>query len=149
MLQLERAVVDRLGGLDALAAAVAEHLAALDAHRLTVGVAAPVPPPIVADIIAAGGMEAVELVDTPAAPAPARGILSLDFRRRFTPAERAAITLAASRAMDEGDATLQVWLDDCNAAGTIDLDAPEVSGALDLLVAAGLLSEERKEAVLA
>lgn len=145
MLQLERAVVDRLGGLDTLAAAVAEHLAALDAHRLTVGVAAPVPPPIVADIIAAGGMEAVELIDTPAA----RGIPSLDFRRRFTPAERAAITLAASRAMDEGDAMLQVWLDDCNAAGTIDLDAPEVSGALDLLVAAGLLSEERKEAVLA
>lgn len=148
-MQIERATVEHLGGVDAIAAAVAEHLAALDAHRFTIGVPAPIAAPIVEDIIRGGGMAAVEIVDTPAAPPPSRAVTALEFRRRFTDAERAAITLAASRGLEQGDPTLQIWLDDLAAAGTVNLDAAEVSTALDMLVTTGLLAAERLAEVLA
>jgi hypothetical protein len=78
-----------------------------------------------------------------------RTVPALAFRRRFTPEERAAITLAASRALEANDATLQVWLDDLNSAAEVHLDTPEIAAALDMLVANGLLAPERKVALLA
>ena len=77
-----------------------------------------------------------------------RTLPALAFRRRFTPKERAVITLAASRAMEADDATLQVWLDDLNSAGEIDLDHPEIAAALDMLAAGGLLAPDRKAELL-
>jgi hypothetical protein len=86
----------------------------------------------------------------PAADIPMRATLSaLAFRRRFTPEERAAITLAASRALDSGDATLQVWLDDLNSATDVWLDSPEIAEVLDMLETKGLLAPGRKAAILA
>jgi hypothetical protein len=82
------------------------------------------------------------------APLP-RTLPALAFRRRFTPEERAAITLAASRKLEAGDATLQVWLDDLNSAAEVRLDNPEIAEALDMLVDAGLLAPERKAVLLA
>ena len=78
-----------------------------------------------------------------------RSLPALAFRRRFTPEERAAITLAASRGLEAGDATLQVWLDDLNSATEVRLDNPEIADALDMLVEAGLLAPERKAVLLA
>lgn len=148
-MQIERAVIDQLGGVDAIAAAVAEHLAAIDAHRFTVGVPAPIAAPIVDDILRGGGMAALEIIDTPAAPPPRRAVTALEFRRRFTDAERAAITLAASRGLEQGDPTLQIWLDDLAAAGEVNLDAAEVATGLGLLVTSGLLAPERVAEILA
>ncbi len=78
-----------------------------------------------------------------------RTVPALAFRRRFTPEERAAITLAASRALEANDATLQVWLDDLNSAAEVHLDTPEIAAALDMLAANGLLAPERKVVLLA
>lgn len=78
-----------------------------------------------------------------------RTVPTLAFRRRFTPEERAAITLAASRKLEAGDATLQVWLDDLNSATEVRLDNPEIADALDMLVEAGLLAPDRKAVLLA
>ena len=77
-----------------------------------------------------------------------RTLPALAFRRRFTPKERAAITLAASRALEAGDATLQVWLDDLSSAAELDLDHPEIATALDMLLAGGLLAPDRKAELL-
>jgi len=85
----------------------------------------------------------------PAADPPPRTISTLAFRRRFAVKEMAAITLAASRAMAAGDATLQVAIDDLNSASEVHLDNPEIIGGLDMLVASGLIDAERKAALLA
>jgi hypothetical protein len=82
------------------------------------------------------------------APLP-RSVSALGFRRRFTPEERAAITLAASRGLEAGDATLQVWLDDLNSAVEVHLDNPEIADALDMLVDRGLLAAPRRAELLA
>ena len=78
-----------------------------------------------------------------------RTLPAFAFRRRFTPKERAVITLAASRALEAGDATLQVWLDDLSSAVENDLDHTEIDAALDMLAAAGLLAPSRKAELLA
>ena len=82
-------------------------------------------------------------------PAPIRVITPREFRQRFTNDERAAITLAASVALAAGDPTLQVWLDDLSASQVVELDHPEVAAGLDGLVVAGLISTERRAAILA
>ena len=76
-------------------------------------------------------------------------IPALAFRRRFTAEERAAFTLAASRALEAGDPTLQVALDDMNAAQAIDLLDPLVAGMLQQLVQLGLLAPDRPAQILA
>lgn len=151
---IERALIDECGGQDALATAVAELAEAWERHAFTVGVAAPAAPPLVEAIWRAGGMEAVEIVepppfDPPPRPPSARAIPALAFRRRFTGDERAAITLAASRGLERGDATLQLWIDDLNATDGVDLDHAEVIEVVTALVQAGLLDAERVAAILA
>jgi len=94
--------------------------------------------------------ETQTLRDTPLADIPPpRTISTLAFRRRFAAKELAAITLAASRALAAGDATLQVAIDDLNSASEVHLDNPEIAGGLDMLVASGLIAAERKAALLA
>ncbi len=154
-MRIDRALIDECGGHDAVAAAVADLATSWEQHAFTVGVPAPSAPPLIEAIWRAGGMDAIEIIEpTPPEPAPptptadVRTITSLAFRRRFTPEERASITLAASRGLEQGDATLQLWLDDVNAADGVNLDHAEVSEGLHGLVQAGLLAPERVAAIL-
>ena len=133
---------------------MAEYNAAVERHRFTLGEAAPTAPDIVMMIARAGGMDALTIVDPPPdeiarAPLEPRSITALDFRRRLTPAERSAITLAASRGLEQGDATLQLWIDDLNSALAIPLDSDEVAQGLAGLVALGLLDAGRIADILA
>jgi hypothetical protein len=88
-------------------------------------------------------------VPPPPEPARKRIIPPLEFRRRLVADERASITLAASRGLEQGDATLQLWLDDLNSATEVDLDSPVLRQGLDLLVHAGLLPPARIGELLA
>ncbi|MCX8003357.1 MAG: hypothetical protein N2688_00115 [Burkholderiaceae bacterium] len=77
-------------------------------------------------------------------PASPRVIAPLEFLLRFTFAERAAIRAAAAVSPELAD-----WIDRARFAREIDLDSPLTAAGLDALVAAGLLTVERKAAVLA
>jgi hypothetical protein len=94
-------------------------------------------------VLSTGSIEGAAPFVPPKVPLTAR-----EFRMRFTVEERGAITLAASRGLEAGDPTLQVWLDDLSAAQTVDLDHPEIAAGLDGLVVAGLISKERRAAIL-
>jgi hypothetical protein len=87
-------------------------------------------------------------VDDTAPPVP-RLVTPRDFRNRFTTEERGVMTLAASRMMEGGDPGLQVFLDDLSAAHAVDLDHPEVVAGMDAIVAAGLITRTRANAILA
>lgn len=87
-------------------------------------------------------------------PPPARvapPVSASDFAGRFTDAERGAITLAASRALEVDDPTLQLWLDDLSRAKEVHLDSPKVLAGLNYLVehAIGGITQERIDAILA
>jgi hypothetical protein len=149
-MRIESSAITALGGKDAVAARVEAFRHALDVHRFTVGVPAPAEDPLIDAITRAGGMDSVEIIDTPdAPPASARTVSAFAFRRRFTQAERAAITLAASQALDAGDATLQVWLDDLSSTQAVELDNPELAAGLALLVEHKVIDEARVAEVLA
>lgn len=78
----------------------------------------------------------------PAAPKP-KEITALAFMDRFTPDERAAIR-AAARNSD----ALADWIDRFRAARTIGLEDARTIAGLDAVVSAGLLTAERKAAIL-
>jgi hypothetical protein len=78
------------------------------------------------------------------APAARRIIPPLEFLQRFTAAERTTIRAAAAASPELAD-----WIDQARFAREIDLDAPTTAAGLDALVAAGLLTAERRAAVLA
>ena len=91
----------------------------------------------------------------PAEPTQPPGPLSvLDFRRRFTLHEKAAIEFAAldnpAAPIEERQqaALLRACLADQAAAQFIDLADPSTIAGVQLLVQAGLLSEERGQQVL-
>lgn len=147
-MRIDFAVVEQFGGAEALAERVGTFIAAREHHRFTVGEPAPTEDALVEAIVAAGGMLAVEILPPPDAPPAPRNVSPFAFRRRFTMEERAAITLAASRALEAGDATLQVWLDDVNSAQWIELDNPELRGGLEMIAEAGLIAADRLEALL-
>lgn len=84
----------------------------------------------------------------PPAP-PIRMITPLAFRRRIGPERRAAITLAASQAMQAGDATIQTWLDDLAASRVVDLDDPELLAGVAVLLGADLITAAERDALLA
>lgn len=86
-------------------------------------------------------------VEEPATPVP-QMITPREFRLRFTLAERAALTLAASQALLQGDPSLQVFLDDLSAAQTVDLAHPEILAGMDAIVAADLISRSRADEIL-
>ena len=85
----------------------------------------------------------------PAPPPPRRRLSALAFRRRLSPARRAAGTRAARPELGGGDATLQVWLDDLNAAGEVTLDDPETVAGVAAVLAAGLITTAERDALLA
>jgi len=75
---------------------------------------------------------------------PARRIIPpLEFLLRFTAAERTAIRAAASASPELAD-----WIDQARFAREIDLDAPTTAAGLDALVAAGLLTADRRAAMV-
>jgi hypothetical protein len=76
-------------------------------------------------------------------PRPPRHMAPLAFRRLFTDAERLAIHTAA-----QANAAVAVWVMDGAAAQVINLDDPATIAALDALVAAGLLTAARRDAIL-
>lgn len=78
------------------------------------------------------------------APAARRVIAPLEFLQRFTPEERASIRAAAAASPELAD-----WIDQARFAREIDLDATATIAGIVALVAAGLLTTERKAAVLA
>ena len=77
-------------------------------------------------------------------PASPRVIAPLEFLLRFTAAERTAIRAAAAVSPELAD-----WIDQARFAREIELDAPTTAAGLDALVAAVLLTGERRAAVLA
>ena len=86
----------------------------------------------------------------PPPPLPAiRRIAPLAFRRRLGSAKRAAITLAAAAAMEGGDATLQVFLDDLAASRVVELDHPDTVAGVAAMQAAGLITATEAAALLA
>jgi hypothetical protein len=87
-------------------------------------------------------------VEAPEVPVQ-RIITPREFRLRFTLQERTVMTLAASRMLADGDASLQVFLDDLGAAQAVDLDHPEVAAGVDAIVAAGLITRARANEILA
>lgn len=147
MIEIPAAVYAAFDGT--LETRVAAFMQALEEHRFTVGVPAPVEDPLVEAIARAGGMAVAQILDEDGAPVAARVVPTLAFRRRFTLEERAAITLAASQALERGDATLQVWLDDLSASREVDLDHPDTLAGMAALVAAELISELRAAEILA
>jgi hypothetical protein len=88
-------------------------------------------------------------VPSPPPPPAIRRITPLAFRRRLVPARRAEVTLAASTALEAGDATLQTWLDDLNASRVVELDDPETVAGVAALRAAGAIAEAEAVALLA
>jgi hypothetical protein len=76
-------------------------------------------------------------------PTSPRVIAPLEFLLRFTTVERAAIRAAVAASPEFAD-----WIDQARFAREIDLDAPTTAAGLDALVGAGLLTAERKGAVL-
>lgn len=82
------------------------------------------------------------------APSPSRMVSSLEFRQRFTMDERMAITLAASKALEQGDARLQVFLDDLSSSGHVDLDHAEIVDGVQFIVDAKLVSKARGDEIL-
>lgn len=81
-----------------------------------------------------------------AAPLPTERprFVPLEFLDLFTEAEQLSVAAAAM-----SSAPVKLWYDRVLAASYITLDDPRVETGLTALVAAGLLSEERKLAVLA
>jgi len=73
-----------------------------------------------------------------------RRLVPLDFLNLFTEAEQLAVVQAGL-----ANAAVKLWYDKALAATYITLDDPRVEAGLGALTAAGLLSEERKLAVLA
>ncbi|WP_372918769.1 hypothetical protein [Sandarakinorhabdus sp.] len=98
------------------------------------------------DVRTAGGFTAPPQTDVKAGQ---RVTTPYEFRRRFTLQERGAITLAASRSLEAGEPNLQVWLDDLNSATVLELDGGPLADGLALLVAARLLTQERRAEILA
>lgn len=95
-----------------------------------------------------GGDFLPPLPPEPTPPTPIRVITARQFRERFTRAERVAITLAASQALEAGDAELQVFLDDLSASQVAELDHPDLIAGVQALVTAGLISAARAAEIL-
>ena len=96
-------------------------------------------------------------VEPPSAPEPVqqRHVSVLAFRRRFAPAERAALEWAAVDRADQPNsqrqqaAALRASLADQAAAEFIDLDDPDTIAGVEMLEAMGLLATGRAEQIIA
>lgn len=79
----------------------------------------------------------------PPPPAPATQFTSLEFLDLFTEAEQLAIVQAGM-----ANAAVKLWYDRALAAQFITLADPRTSAGLDSLEAGGLLTAERKAAIV-
>ena len=70
-------------------------------------------------------------------------ITKLEFRFRLTDAEYIGILSAAKT-----DVEVQAWVETFNMVTQINLDDPRTISGLDMMVAKGLLTEERKTEIL-
>jgi hypothetical protein len=70
-------------------------------------------------------------------------IAPLAFKKRFTPAERAAIRAAAG-----SNAQLADWQESASMARLIDLADPDTIAGMAALVTAGLITAARRDAIL-
>ncbi len=84
----------------------------------------------------------------PDPPPPCWVIRTLAWTGRLTEAELGGITLAASRGLEQGDPTLQVFLDDLGRATVVDLKDPRFVGGLSVVSRLGLIDAERIPALL-
>lgn len=98
-----------------------------------------------------GGAPTLADYPPPAPPPPIRRITPLAFRRRMTPEQRGALTLAAAAAMAASppNPALQVFIDDLSAARFVDLDDAETIGGVAAMHAAELITAEQAAALLA
>ncbi len=83
------------------------------------------------------------------APPPGYVLRSLAWTDRLTTAELGGITLAASRGLEAGDPSLQVFLDTLGRATEVNVQDPRFVGALQAFAQAGLIDEARLPALLA
>ena len=79
----------------------------------------------------------------PLPPAPPKQLTSLEFLDLFTEAEQVAVATAAMQS-----AQVKLWYDRTLAASFITLDDPRTEAGLLSLVVAGLLTEDRKAAIV-
>ena len=93
--------------------------------------------------------QAATLAQVPDEPPPGYVLRSLAWTDRLTMAELGAITLAASRGLEAGDPTLQVFLDTLGRATEVNVQDPRFVGALEAFAQAGLLDAERLPELLA
>lgn len=120
---------------DAVAITHAQHAALLDAQAT-------------GQVIVAGP-DGYPRAAPPPPPKPIRTISPYAFRLRLPPATRRAVTLAASRALEGADATLQTWLDDLSSTRRVDLDHPEIAAGVATLRGGGLITDAEAAALLA
>lgn len=88
----------------------------------------------------------VEASDNPASPRPARQseeVSAIDFFNRFTDPERVAVMAACS-----ASPALNVGLVNGLAAGSVTLTSEKMAAWMAGLVAAGAITEERREEIL-
>jgi len=78
-----------------------------------------------------------------------RKLTVLAFRLRLSTERRQQITLAASQALDAGDATLQTFLDDLASSLEVELDREDVQQAVALLHQLDLLTDAERDALVA
>ena len=76
-------------------------------------------------------------------PPEHRKLTSLEFLDLFTDAEQLAVTTAAMQSPQ-----VKLWYDRTLAASFITLDDPRTEAGLSSLVVAGLLTEDRKAAIV-
>lgn len=79
----------------------------------------------------------------PTPPPPPPIITKLAMLTRFTDAEYVGILTEAKT-----DVTIEAWLNKFNAATTINLEDPRTVSGMDLLVADGLITQVRADAIL-
>jgi hypothetical protein len=94
--------------------------------------------------IADAGIAVEEVPDPPPPPPGPVVVNSRDFRLLFTQEETIAITTASM-----SNVQLRIFLDDEAAAGEVHMDNPEVIAGIGALVSAGLITQDRADAILA
>ena len=86
----------------------------------------------------------LEVYDIPNEPAEPRTICSfVEFMGLFTPSEQIAVASAA-----QTDPALKLWYDQAVASNWVSLQSGLVKAGMQALVTAGLLTEERSNAIL-
>lgn len=94
------------------------------------------------NLVAITEAEADELRAPPPAP-PQTQFTSLEFLDKFTEEEQLAVVSATL-----ANPVVKLWYDKMLAASFVDIEDPRTTSGLDALVAAGLLTSERRTVIL-